>query len=80
MMESPVRISLEMPAQGRDSRNRERDESSSDRACFKSFLLFTGFIINQLKCLNPLSDILLKIIGFYLNARNTKKRPNRIFS
>ena len=47
MMESPVRIRVEIPAQGRDWRNRVRDEDS-DRSHLESFLLFTGFIINQL--------------------------------
>ena len=47
MMVSPVRISLEMPAQGRDWRNRLRGEESS--GSLGSFLLLTGFMINQLK-------------------------------
>ena len=47
IMESPVRIRLEIPAQGRDWRNRVRDEDP-DKSHLESFLLFTGFIINQL--------------------------------
>ena len=49
MMVSPVRISLEMPALGRDWRNRLKGEESSGSLHLGSFLLLTGFIINQLK-------------------------------
>ena len=49
MIERPVRMSLEIPAQGSDWRNRVSLEDSTENSHFVSFLLFTGFIINQLK-------------------------------
>ena len=49
MMVSPVMISLEMPALGRDWTNLLSGEESPGSSHFESFLLLTGFIINQLK-------------------------------
>ena len=62
MMVSPVRISLEMPALGRDWRNRLRGVESSGSSHLGSFLLLTGLIINQLKVLNNRIKLLRAIL------------------
>ena len=62
MMVSPVRISLEMPALGRDWRNRLRGVEFPGRSHLGSFLLLTGLIINQLKVLNNRIKLLRAIL------------------